>query len=226
MAELHVGIAEIMSRGARAPATSTAPVRLLALEGPGAALPRREDENPIAGIYDINRRNVRVIDVSASGIGLEGGLPECGEITVGDIVALRLSPDGPLELGKVARRAFPAEDGRLVIGVQLAPADGRVVIGVRQLSPAVQYLDVWSSKVQRERHDEMLFVPGQDSSGRHDAFLVTESTMLRGESFETELGDQTFSFRLNRVRDRGRGWMLAGFEIFGMEKRGPARAAA
>jgi len=227
MAELHVGIAEIMSRGARAPVTSKAPVRLLALEGSGAPQPRREDDNPIAGIYDINRRNVRVIDVSASGIGLEGALPECSEVAVGDIVALRLSPDGPLELGKVARRAFPAEDGRVVIGVHLAPTTGRVVIGVRQLSPAVQYLDVvQGSKIEKERHERMLFVPGGDSSGRHDAFLVTESTMLRGQAFEAQLGDQTFSFRLNRVRDRGRGWMLAGFEIFGMEKRGPVKAAA
>src|SRR4029079_14424480 len=101
------------------------PVQLLALEGVDSTRPRREEDNPIAGIYDINRRNVRVIDVSASGLGLEGSLPECSEIAVGDIVALRLSPEGPLELGKVARRAFPADDGAVGMDVQLAHAVGR-----------------------------------------------------------------------------------------------------
>jgi hypothetical protein len=72
----------------------------------------------------------------------------------------------------------------------------------------------------------MLFVPGEDSTGRQDAFLVGESALERSPAFAVDVGDQTFSLRLNRVRDRGRGWVLAGFEISSMRKRDPMQAAA
>lgn len=226
--ELHVGIAEIMSRGFKPAAPATPGIELLTLQGSEGG-PSRADGDPFAAIFDIARRNIQVIDVSASGLGLAGDLAECGEIQVGDIVALRLARGGPLELGKVARRAFPDSGGRVVIGVERSDAmpSGRVVIGVRQLSAGVQQLAVTpGARGGSSRPEMMLFVPGQDSTGRQDAFLVSESALLQGRAFEAEVGDQAFSFRLNRVRDRGRGWLLAGFEIFGMRKVGPLLAAA
>jgi hypothetical protein len=211
--ELQVGIAEIMSRGFKSAAPATPGLALLTLEGSEPAAPGVPG-NALASIFDIARRNIQVIDVSASGLGLEGDRAECGEVMVGDIVALRLAPDGPLELGKVARRA-------------VAGTDGRAVIGVRQLSAGIQQLKVTQgARGGASQAEMMLFVPGQDSTGRQDAFLVSESGMVQGRSFDAAVGDQAFSFRLNRVRDRGRGWLLAGFEIFGMRKVDPLRAAA
>ena len=35
-------------------------------------------------------------------------------------------------------------------------------------------------------------------------------------AFETRAAGETFTFRLNRVREQGRGWVMAGFEILGV----------
>jgi hypothetical protein len=97
---------------------------------------------------------------------------------------------------------------------------------VRQISPAVQRVAMTAAAGNPARRTEqMLFVPGNDSTGRQDAFLVSDSAPVHGQAFEATVGDQTFSLRLNRVRDRGRGWVLAGFEIFGMRKHDPMEAA-
>jgi hypothetical protein len=72
----------------------------------------------------------------------------------------------------------------------------------------------------------MLYVPGRDPSGRDDAFLVAESAVDDRRPFEALVGNQTFTLGLNRVRDRGRGWVLSGFEIFALRKTTPLRAAA
>ena len=46
----------------------------------------------------------------------------------------------------------------------------------------------------------------------------SESTPIQGQIFEAEVDDRIFTLRLNRVRDRGRGWVLAGFEITDVRK--------
>jgi hypothetical protein len=203
-AELHVGIAEITARA------------FTATQANGAR------------IYDVMRRKVRVVDVSASGLGLEGDLAGCGEIVVGDVVALRLTPDGPVELGKVARRARADDGGRVHIGVPGATGspEAGILVGVRQLSKAVRRLSVtYSAGTASARSEQMLFVAGEDASGRNDAFLVAESAIADRRPFVAEVDGQSFTMGLNRVRDRGRGWALAGFEIFAMAKT-PILAAA
>jgi hypothetical protein len=195
----------------------------------GGTLARRQDGPPISRIYDIVRRTVRVVDVSASGFGLEGDLAGCGEIAVGDVVALRRTLEGPVELGKVARRLRADDDGRVHLGVMRATGspEARILVGVKQLSKAVRRLSVtYSAGNAGARSEQMLFVPGDDPSGRNDAFLVAESAIADRRSFVAEIGGQTFTLGLNRVRDRGRGWALAGFEIFAMARTAPSLAAA
>ncbi len=227
--ELHVGLGEIISR----PFVAAAPASLVAsLVGVGT----REAPDPPAGradlmdsVYDVARRNILIVDISDSGLGLEGELADFKNISVGDIVALRLVEDGPLELCKVMRRAAAASGSRVLIGVHRASTldQSRVLIGVRQLSEGVQRIEVTHPSAGRSRRGEqMLFVPGKDPSGRHDAFLITESALADRTPFEAQIGDQTFSLRINRVRDRGPGWVLAGFEISAMRKRAPLSVAA
>jgi hypothetical protein len=229
MAQLHVGITEIMTRGFGVAAPASVVAQLVARDGDRPEAPRREGDDALASVYELARRDVRVLDVSASGVGLEGDARQCRDICVGDVVALRLSPDAPLELGKVARRVRAPRDGRVTLGVQRAPAanDGRLVIGVRQLSPAVRRLAAIAvGGNPGRRAEQVLFVPGADSSGRQDALLVAESSPIQGQMFDAEVDGTVFTLRLNRVRDRGRGWILAGFEITAARKRLPVDAAA
>jgi len=58
-----------------------------------------------------------------------------------------------------------------------------------------------------------LFVPGDNECGRRDAFLVSEATYQQQHTYVARIGDDAFTLRMNRVRGKGRGWLLAGFEI-------------
>lgn len=228
-AQLHVGLAEISSRPFVAAAPASLMATLVANDAGDTTASRPQRVEPVDSVYDVARRNILVVDISDSGLGLEGELDDCKNISVGDIVALRLVDGGPLELCKVMRRAAAANGGRVFIGVHRASTleHSRVLIGVRQLSEAVQRIEVThSSGDPRRRHEQMLFVPGKDESGRQDAFLIAESALADRTPFDAEVGDQTFSLRINRVRDRGAGWVLAGFEISAMHKRAPLQAAA
>ena len=48
------------------------------------------------------------------------------------------------------------------------------------------------------------------------------------EPLETTVGDDIFTFRFNRVRERGRGWVMAGFEVSAARRRtlGPVASSA
>jgi hypothetical protein len=69
--------------------------------------------------------------------------------------------------------------------------------------------------LRSDAHDEgtYLFVPGEDASGRHDAFVVPYRLLESHERFRVERGGRDFAFAFNRVRRRGRGWALAGYEM-------------
>jgi hypothetical protein len=62
------------------------------------------------------------------------------------------------------------------------------------------------------RHS-MVYVQGDDRNGCHDAFLVGDRTFEQGGTFEVRARENSYAFRFNRVRERGRGWVLAGFAI-------------
>jgi len=61
--------------------------------------------------------------------------------------------------------------------------------------------------------DVYIYIPGAEDSGAQDAFLVPEKTVIDGSSHDARIGDDVFTLRFNRVRRKGRGWALAGFEI-------------
>lgn len=200
--ELHVGLAEVMAKGF-AVTGSRAPSLALQTIATDAGVPRkqREHDNAMGEIYAAARRMVQLINVSDSGVGLEAEEADCAEVAVGDLVALRPAPGEPLLLGKVVRRLPTA-------------AGGRVTIGLRRMSSAAQLVRACqSSAVPPSRELSLLYIPGDDDSGRHDAYLTTERDAAQRNLLETTVGDDIFTFRFNRVRQRGRGWVMAGIEI-------------
>ena len=198
--EVHVGLAEIMARGF---ATAAPVAALVAFDGQATSPARalRERDVAMGEIYEARRRMMHLADESDTGLGLEGAIAECGAIAAGDLVAVRLSRDEPLVIGKVAR-SVPSK------------SPGRAFLGVRRMSAAAQVLDVRREPVDRPAQDTaVVYVPGADSSGRHDACLVSERTFAQRSTIAAIADGMQFDFRLNRVRERGRGWVLAGFEV-------------
>jgi hypothetical protein len=93
--------------------------------------------------------------------------------------------------------------------------EGQVTIGVDALSRAPQALTLKRTQPQNRLDDEdvYIYVPGREDSGAHDAFLVPEKILLDAHTHDVRIGDDVFTLQFNRVRRKGRGWALAGFEI-------------
>lgn len=203
LVELHVGLAEVMERAFSPEAPPAATLTLAVHDGQrvdGARLERDRD-TAVDAVYERPRRLVRVANVSETGFGIEGDERDCGAVSVGDLVALRLERGGALELGKVVR--------------SVSATPGRTWVGVRRIFGRARPIEVVqpSALLDRRRDMTLLFVPGEDESGRHDACLVTERAYTEGAPLDAYVGDFVYTFRFNRPRDRGRGWVLAGFEI-------------
>jgi hypothetical protein len=202
--ELHVGLAEVLNRGFSPAPPAPVTLTLAARDGErlGPSRLAREHDNAAESIYERRRRMVRVANVSETGFGIEGDEVDCGSIAVGDVVALRLEAGAPLEICKVVRSAPGA-------------AAVRKWIGVRRISARARQIEVVqpSAASERDRVQTLLFVPGEDESGQHDACLVPDRSYAERAPLEASVGDCVYTFRFNRPRDSGRGWVLAGFEI-------------
>jgi hypothetical protein len=149
-----------------------------------------------------SRRVLHLIDTSETGFGFEASEKEATGIGVGDLVGLRLSEDEGCVLGRVVRRV----PGQM---------EGQVTIGVDSLSRVPQALTLKRTEPQGRPDDEdvYIYVPGRDESGAQDAFLVPEKILLDANAHDVRIGDDLFTIQFNRVRRKGRGWALAGFEI-------------
>lgn len=145
---------------------------------------------------EVNRRRLRLVDESASGLGLEGDDAD-QSLAVGTLVALRREDGGPPLLAEVARR------------VAVAGAPTR--IGMRILSGDPRRLTL--ERQSRRGQVDALYLPGTDSSGRADAILVAQSDFDPQAYLDARLGDRHYGLRLNRIRHLGRGWVLAGLEV-------------
>jgi hypothetical protein len=200
--EILIGLGEIMARGFLPPAPEAGPITLASLNAGTRDIRRlHERDSGIEEIYDAERRIARLADESETGLGLEGSLGHLGSIAAGDLVAVRLSPTQPLVICKVARSV-------------LARARGQVFLGLQRLTNAAQLVTVRVERSARaSQSEQLLFVPGDDSCGRHDAWLVSDRAFGERTKLVVAADGKDFSLRLNRARMRGRGWVLAGFEV-------------
>jgi hypothetical protein len=200
--ECWLGISEILTRGlnAEAPAANGA---ALMIKGPASLSDtQRMRAYQFADEYESSRRLLRLSDVSATGYGFEASEKEATAIGVGDLIGMRLSDEDPCVLGRVVRRVA-------------GQVEGQVTIGVLAISKSPQALTLSRTQRQGRPDDEQVFiyVPGADCSGAQDAFLVPEKILQEQASHDTVLGDDVYTIQFNRVRRKGRGWAMTGFEI-------------
>jgi hypothetical protein len=198
--DVWVGLAEILSRGLK-PGEGKAPLTLVA-NASQANMDHRVRQVQFADENESLRRVLRLIDVSETGFGFEATEKEASGMGVGDVIGMRLSDGEPCVLGRVVRRV-PGQ------------VEGQVVIGVHTLTRAPQAITLKRTAPQGRPDDQDLYiyVPGSDDSGAQDSFLVPEKVVIDGNSHDARIGDDTFTLQFNRVRRKGRGWALAGFEI-------------
>ena len=199
--EVSVGLGEILARGLNADAASGTGLRLAASTG-ATTMEHRLRRVQFADENESARRTLRLTDSSETGFGLEAPEKDAMGIGVGDLVGLRLPGDEACVVGRIVRR-MPGQ------------TEGQVTLGVDLLSRDAQPLTLARSEPQGrpDDEDEYIYVPGGEQSGSHDAFLVPEKLLHEGTPREARIGENVFTIRFNRVRRKGRGWALAGFEI-------------
>jgi hypothetical protein len=113
--------------------------------------------------------------------------------------------------------------------VRRAPAadESRIVFGVQRLPGFAQRLPVrHAGRKAAMREEPMTYIAGEDRHGSEDGFLVTDATLAERGLLEVDAGEHAFIVRLARVRERGRGWVLAGFEVVATRKHAPLQAVA
>jgi hypothetical protein len=141
-------------------------------------------------------------DSSATGFGFEALESDAEGIEVGDLIGWRKGLGGAIVLGHVMRRMPSSTSGQVFVGVRLL-TENAVPMPLKQV---VTFDNGMADGTY-------LFVPGDDDSGRHDGFVVSEKTFELQASYSAHVGSEQYNLKFNRVRGRGRGWMLAGFEI-------------
>ena len=197
--EAWVGMNEILARGLKEP--GTLPLSLAA-KASTLNMEHRMRQVQFADEIETSRRTLRLVDTSEGGLGFEASDRDVIGIGVGDVLGLRISQDEPCVLGRVVRRV-PGQ------------VEGQVMIGVEILSRTPQAVTLARAQKQNRPDDVdvFIYIPGAEDSGAQDAFLLPEKAVIDGSSHEARIGDDVFTLQFNRVRRKGRGWALAGFEI-------------
>jgi hypothetical protein len=170
------------------------PARAAPAGDPGAA------RDAFDAVYDKPRRMLTMRDVSFTGYLLEAPAAAAADIHLREVVALRPEPEQPPLLARVARRIYEPETGLVSLGVHLL------------CDPALQPHTA-TLRSPAGRDETFIFVPGADATGRRDGFLVTYRALESREPHTVATDGRTYTLTFNRVRERGRGWALAGFEI-------------
>ena len=202
--EVWLGLPEILNRGAGVKVgTETGKWRALSLAEPSRSTDLKDAGSRV--VYesaDPSKRFLWLSDTSATGCGFEALDSDANGVQVGDLLGWRCQASGPITLGQVIRRLPSTTDGQVFLGVRLLTECG--------LPFTLARADAFDSG---SADTTFLFVPGDDASGRRDAFLLAESTFQQQYSYHARTGDEAYTLKFNRVRDKGRGWILAGFEV-------------
>ena len=161
----------------------------------------RRDGDVYDEVYDKPRRWLRLVNESDTGWLVEANAATAAALVVGELVALRSDERGPCHIARVVRRIRDAGSDRVQVGLQLL-SDRRV--GAR---PCLL------SSTELATEDTYIFVPGADGSGSRDTFIVPFRLLESRACFHVLRGERDFALEFNRVRERGRGWAQAGFEM-------------
>ena len=146
---------------------------------------------------------LRLQDHTETGAGLHVDAGERGHVGVGDLISMHLSPGHAPVIGEVVRKRPAAADGEFAIGVRFLARETLPLAFVHEGKAGHPHPNV-----------QALYIAGTDRSGRHDAILVADSVFRAARPLRsTDEDGEVFRVHLNRVRHRGRGWVIAGFEM-------------
>jgi hypothetical protein len=158
---------------------------------PSAAAPAGPADDP-----EIERW--RVQDLSSRGYGLIVDHEAAEAVLLNGLIALLNHETGGWIVGSVVRKRPSRVRGEVLAGIEV-----------------LAYRPIAVDLVPSKGGDAIaaLYLPGGDSSGKHDSLLVRSGDFDSGRSFTIRTGDAEFRVRLNRIIRKGADWLNARFEI-------------
>lgn len=139
----------------------------------------------------------RVHDLSSRGYGLILDHAAAEALPVNGLIALANQETGGWILGNVVRKRPSRVRGEVLAGVE--------VLSYRPI--AVELSSAGGEPVAA------LYLPGEDTTGKHDSLLLGTSHFDSGRAFVLRLPEGEYQLRLNRIIRKGSDWINARFEI-------------
>lgn len=136
-------------------------------------------------------------DLSSRGYGLILDHAAAEALPINGLIALANQETGGWILGNVVRKRPSRVRGEVLAGVE--------VLSYRPI--AVELAPAGGEPVAA------LYLPGEDTTGKHDSLLLGTSHFDSGRGFALRLPEGEYKLRLNRIIRKGSGWINARFEI-------------
>jgi hypothetical protein len=140
----------------------------------------------------------RVQDLSSKGYGLIVDRALSDAVLLNGLIALKNHETGGWIVGSVVRKLANRVRGEMLVGVEVLSYRPIPV----SLIPATGGAPT-----------EALYLPGQDTNGKQDAFVVRAGEFTSSDGFVVRTGGSEYRIRLNRIIRKGADWIKARFEI-------------
>jgi hypothetical protein len=140
----------------------------------------------------------RVYDLSSKGYGLLVDRAASEVVLLNGLIALRNHETGGWICGSIVRKLANRVRGEILVGVE--------VLAYRQIAVELVPLSGGTPTAA-------LYLPGTDTTAKHDAILVRVGDFRSDHPFAIRIGTATYNIRLNRIIKKGADWIKARFEI-------------
>ena len=129
----------------------------------------------------------------------------------GTLIGFRDSRSGQWEVGVLVRRLAEPEANQTLLGIK-GISDHPIIVTLRHWKPAT------APSANATAGFTAIFAPMDGRRNRADSLILSEATYSIGKNFIVPAGDATFHVRLNRVLERGDGWLRAGYQVMSKKK--------
>jgi len=183
---------------AAAPASSADVTQTIELSPSGLSLVSAEPVPESApSEVDPEIERWRVHDLSSHGYGLIVDHAAAEAVPVNGLIALANQDTGGWILGSVVRKRPSRVRGEVLAGIE--------VLSYRPI--AVELAPAGGEPITA------LYLPGADTTGKHDSLLLGTGHFDSGRGFALRLPEGEYKLRLNRIIRKGADWINARFEI-------------
>jgi hypothetical protein len=146
-------------------------------------------------------------DYSDTGVGLL--LPAVSTAPeLGSLIGHRMSRGGRWEVGVLVRRLASPEADQTLLGIKGISASP-VMVTLQHVKPGA------AASKGTPVESCAIFAPGDGRRSRVDSLILRDVTYAHSKDFTLPAGNARFHIRLNRVLDRGEGWLRAGYQVLG-----------